>query len=417
VARSRDGLYRRENNIFAFRYKDVTGSWKEKYTGSSDRKTAKDFRADFIAKLEQGNLPTEMADWTLEEAKKWWLEFRKPRIAQNTITAEGYRLKPMIRILGNVRLKQITNLELDRYTTKRLEEEIGAWSINKEIMAWSMILRKAKLWRRISEDYKPLRTKVSDIGRAITREQLRELAGIAATDKDWEAAFYGSVLAASTGLRGGEIKKLRIGEIDLENRRIRIRRESTKTDAGARVIELNRDAAEAAARLILRASLLKPPATKPEHYLMPKNLSNIKHGANIGQRGYDPHQHQQYWDTAWHTLTNAVRCPKCQKLQDPADKCIVETCGEAMKGLTSSFAGLNFHSLRHSFISHMVELGVPIGLIQSLVGHMSARMVRHYTHISSGAARKAVELLDAQPILGQSPISLEHLKPIEGSIQ
>jgi hypothetical protein len=30
---------------------------------------------------------------------------------------------------------------------------------------------------------------------------------------------------------------------------------------------------------------------------------------------------------------------------------------------------------------------------------MSARMVQHYTHVSSGAARKAVELLDADPIL------------------
>ena len=26
-------------------------------------------------------------------------------------------------------------------------------------------------------------------------------------------------------------------------------------------------------------------------------------------------------------------------------------------------------------------------------------MVRHYTHVSSGAARKAVELLDSDPIL------------------
>jgi hypothetical protein len=47
----------------------------------------------------------------------------------------------------------------------------------------------------------------------------------------------------------------------------------------------------------------------------------------------------------------------------------------------------------------MVELGVPLGVIQTFVGHMSSRMVRHYTHVSSGAARKAVELLDSDPIL------------------
>ena len=50
----------------------------------------------------------------------------------------------------------------------------------------------------------------------------------------------------------------------------------------------------------------------------------------------------------------------------------------------------------------MVELGVALGVIQTFVGHMSARMVRHYTHVLSGAARKAVELLDSDPILTPS---------------
>jgi len=368
MSRKRDGLYRR-GNIFAFRYKEG-GNWREKQTGKRDREEAKTFRKDFLVHLDNGSLPTQMAEWSLEQARAWWLEFRKPRVAAGTLTAEGYRLKPMIRILGNIRLKQITNVDLDNYVTKRLAEEIAPWSMNKEIMAWSMILKKARLWRRLEDDYKPLKTKVSDIGRALTREELRHLAEVAATDQDWEAAFYGSVLAASTGLRGGEIKKLRICALDLENRRLRIRRADTKSDAGARTIELNRDATEAAARLLLRAGLLKPPANEPQHYLMPKHLSQIAHGKHKGERGYDPSQHQQYWDTAWHSLTKKA-----------------------------GFPGLRFHDLRHTFVTHMVELGVPLGVIQTFVGHMSARMVRHYTHVSSGAARKAVELLDSYPIL------------------
>jgi integrase len=254
MSRKREGLYRR-GNIFAFRYKDAEGIWREKQTGKRQRNEAKDFRKDFLALLDSGTLPTQMAEWTLEQALAWWLEFRKPRVAVSTLTAEGYRLKPMIRILGNVRLKQITNVELDNYVTKRLSVEIAPWSINKEVLTWSMVLKKAKLWRRLTDDYTPLKTKVSDIGRALTREELRHLAEIAATDQDWEAAFYGSVLAANTGLRGGEIKKLRVGSLDLEKRRLHVRRADTKSDAGSRTIELNRDAREAAARLLLRASL------------------------------------------------------------------------------------------------------------------------------------------------------------------
>jgi integrase len=118
----------------------------------------------------------------------------------------------------------------------------------------------------------------------------------------------------------------------------------------------------------MRAGSLKPPANKPDHYLMAKHLSRIAHGNHKGERGYDPNQ--QYWDTAWHSLTEKA-----------------------------GFPGLRFHDLRHTFTTHMVELGVSIGVIQTFVGHMSARMVRHYTHVSSGAARKAVELLDSDPIL------------------
>src|SRR5262245_42500726 len=107
----RDGLYRR-GNIFAFRYKGSDGVWREKQTGKRDRQEAKDFRAKFLSDVQDGTLPTHMADWTLEQARDWWLEFRKPRVAAPTVAAEAYRLKPMIRLLGNIRLKQITHVQL-----------------------------------------------------------------------------------------------------------------------------------------------------------------------------------------------------------------------------------------------------------------------------------------------------------------
>jgi hypothetical protein len=54
----RDGLYRRQAEIFAFRYKDATGSWREKYTRKTDRAEAKKFWADFLADITNGTLPT-----------------------------------------------------------------------------------------------------------------------------------------------------------------------------------------------------------------------------------------------------------------------------------------------------------------------------------------------------------------------
>jgi integrase len=367
MARGKDGLYKRDG-ILAFRYKDAAGQWREKSTGERQRAAARQFKDQFEDDLKSGSLPNHMASWSLDQAETWWNEFRRPRISESTRNSEPYRLQHLRRLIGNKRLNEITNQDLDKYTTERLKEGIGAWSINKEILLWSLILKKAKLWRRLEDDYRPLKTKASDIGQALSREQLRHLAEVAAKRKDWGAAFYGSVLAANTGLRGGEIKKLRIGCVDLETRRLRIVRTEAKSDASARWIELNADATEAAASLLLRAQELG--ATSPEHYLMPKHLSRIMHGVHKGERGYDENQHQEYWDSAWTSLTDQA-----------------------------GLAGFRFHDLRHTFITQMVERGVPLGLIQAMVGHISARMLRHYTHVSSGAARKAVEIFDAEPIL------------------
>jgi hypothetical protein len=74
MSHKRDGLYRR-GNIFAFRDKDADGTWREKQTGKRDRQEAKDFRADFLRDLHSGTLPTHMAEWTLDQARDWWLEF------------------------------------------------------------------------------------------------------------------------------------------------------------------------------------------------------------------------------------------------------------------------------------------------------------------------------------------------------
>jgi integrase len=78
-----------------------------------------------------------------------------------------------------------------------------------------------------------------------------------------------------------------------------------------------------------------------------------------------------------------------------------------MKQVRSAICGLRFHDLRHTFITHMVERGVPLGTVQAFVGHISARMLRHYTHIASGAARRAVELLDADPILVRTVVQVQ----------
>ncbi len=49
-----------------------------------------------------------------------------------------------------------------------------------------------------------------------------------------------------------------------------------------------------------------------------------------------------------------------------------------------------FHSLRHTFVSFSANAGVPLPVVQSIVGHSSTAMTRHYYHENEDALRRAV---------------------------
>ena len=49
-----------------------------------------------------------------------------------------------------------------------------------------------------------------------------------------------------------------------------------------------------------------------------------------------------------------------------------------------------FHSLRHTFVSFAANAGVPLHVVQSIVGHESTAMTRHYYHENIDALKRAV---------------------------
>ena len=54
-----------------------------------------------------------------------------------------------------------------------------------------------------------------------------------------------------------------------------------------------------------------------------------------------------------------------------------------------------FHSLRHTFVSLAANAGVPLPVVQSIVGHSSTAMTRHYYHENEEVLRQAVAAIPA----------------------
>jgi integrase len=81
------------------------------------------------------------------------------------------------------------------------------------------------------------------------------------------------MLALNTTMRGCELKGLRRKDIDLFEKTLTIRRDSTKTDAGARVIPLNRDAVATLSELLTRADQLG--VIEPDHFVFPASECGV----------------------------------------------------------------------------------------------------------------------------------------------
>jgi integrase len=357
----RHGLYKR-SGVYGFRFKDPSGKWREKSTGSADFGLALAAKERFEDDLREHILPTDKQNWTVAQACKVWVDNHAAHLGSDKVRSnERSLLRQLCGILGNCRLRNIATDDLKRYQMQR-RKTVGPGAVNLELRILISVLKQEHLWRHIEESYKPLKERESDIGRALTVEQLRQLETIAASNPAWQVAYHCEVLAANTGMRGGEIRNLQLRDLDLDIQRLRIRR--AKSDAGVRMVELNQAAMEAITQLHERAQVLG--ASRPKHYLLPADLSrHTKAFDPLKGIGFDTTRHQNGWRSAWRRLCKSA-----------------------------DLDGLRFHDLRHSFITLMAERNVPLPVVQAMVGHMSAAITRRYMHISSRAARNAVELLN-----------------------
>jgi integrase len=118
------------------------------------------------------------------------------------------------------------------------------------------------------------------------------------------------------------------------------------------VIPLNDSAFEAVQRMIRRADLVGH--AEPTHYLWCARQHHT----------LDPSKPASNWHTAWRALRDAAGLP-----------------------------GLRFRDLRHTVVTRLLEAGEPDHVVESITGHLSRRMLEHYSHIRPNARKRALDRL------------------------
>jgi site-specific recombinase XerD len=64
---------------------------------------------------------------------------------------------------------------------------------------------------------------------------------------------------------------------------------------------------------------------------------------------------------------------------------------------------VSFHTLRHSYATHLLEAGVDLVTLQQILGHRDLKTTAHYTHIATEHFGQLPSLLDRLPPCG-SPV-------------
>jgi integrase len=218
----------------------------------------------------------------------------------------------------------------------------------------SLISKSARvLANHTGDSWQPLIGKVKmlherhDIAKALTPEQERVL--LSATSKANSACHTAALVALNTAMRKDEIRLLRWGQVDFAKRTVTVGRSKTEAGAG-RLIPLNTAAFEALARWAGRF-----PDAAAEHYAFPWCESNQ----------IDPTRPTKGWRTAWR-----------QALKRAGFHC-------------------RFHDLRVTCITKLAESQASDMTIMSIAGHVSRRMLEHYSRIRTDAKRVALEAIVA----------------------
>jgi integrase len=295
---------------------------------------------------------------TFDRAGSTWLEAEKPHLAERTyeIYEVAFRchLKP---ILGSLLLCDIDASRIASYQARRKTEKASARTLNKELQVLRQILKRHKLWANLQGDVK-FEREHSDIGKALSRQEEKNLLAACSSNALLNAVV---TLALNTALRKNEIRTLRWSQIDFEKRTVTVGRAKTAGGSG-RMIPLNRPAFDA---LVKWAGRLVE--SKAEDFAFPACEAAGIERKHPDKERIDPSQPIKSWRSAWRAALKRA-------------------------GLQ-----VRFHDLRHTCITKLAESQASEQTLMAIAGHVSRRMIEHYSHIRIEAKRAAVDAI-ANPV-------------------
>ena len=293
------------------------------------------------APVEKREVVPTIAAFTKQFIDNYAVANNKPSEVASKQSALRFHILP---VLGHLSLDKVGPAQIEAFKAMKLKEGLSPKTVNNHLIVLRRMLSVAEEWELIKHVPKFKWLKVPEVEfDFLTFEEAAKF--LATGEGEWRTMI---AVAMKAGLRQGEILGLRWKDVDLVTGKIIVRQSSVRGIVGtpkgwrSREIELCSDLWD-----ILKA-----------------------------------HRHLRgelvFCDLDGQMLTkNQCRRP------------LYDVCKRA------SLRQIGWHVLRHTFASHLVMRGVPIRVVQELLGHRDIKTTMRYAHLSPQSRRDAVALLDA----------------------
>jgi len=281
-----------------------------------------------------------------------WLHGRSISLGLKPNTIAGYETRLRMHILpywGERTLASITTDDVDDWRDRMIEaRKLARSSVNLNLTTFRTMLGTATRKKLIHEKPEVQRLRGDDEERPWLTEEEYELVVEAAGELELRKLAF-VLLGGDAGLRIGEMLALRRTHVEgntisVKGTRSKGHEGSTKTEKGRRRVPMTKR---------LRKCLERLARERPS-------------GDRVLARDGD----------------------------EPCTEAVLRGWLEqAVKNSEIAKTGISPHSLRHTFISHLDAKGVPVTVIQRLVGHSNLATTQKYLHMDEDRIKAAIAAL------------------------
>ena len=345
----------------------IKGKRYSRSTRTTDREKAEKFLERFLSPLGLGSRRLPLADV--------WLEYVKSPdrrdLAPSTLNAKRLIWMEFARWMERHHLEigqlaEVTHEAIAEYLAC-IRAEVCASTYNARICVLREIFRvlspKAGL---VDDPWEGVRLHADDCHsrRELTLDEVGRLMQAAAkAGGEWKRLF---TLGLYTGLRLGDCCRLAWTSVNLERSVIQLIPTKTRKHAHGQ------------------------PVTIPIHpQLLTELQGNGERGMGNGKlptgQFVNPTLADWYKNSKWRIGHGLELIFKAAHIETSV----------RIEGRRTRTPEATFHSLRHTFVSLAANAGVPLPVVQSIVGHSSTAMTRHYYHANEDALRRAVSAIPA----------------------